>query len=514
MSAHQYERPLIAIGSGAKGTLAARSWHVLIAFAVVSTAVLVALWPSWKSVALLWDDKEILSYTHGWLVAAICVVLLGRACFRSADQRVSISWSAALLLALASFLWLLMWRAAIAVGHQMLLPVLSWLAICAAFGRAFASRTTFALAYLYFALPVWSLGNGILQALTVAAVKALLRLSGVPAYFEGNLVHIPSGVFEIAGGCSGLHFFIVAIAIAALYGEVSRDSLRVRLLTIALGGVLAIVSNWVRVFTIIIAGHLTDMQHYLIRVDHYYFGWFVFALAMCAFFLIARCLPLSTASAPLTRGRARPPANPGCLVLGTVAAIAALCVGPVWSMASPITPAPLVWHTPLPDSVERWIVDQTSREVWKPVFVGADVEEQRTYRDGERTVTVYVASYFSQHQNKELIGHDNSVLGRGVAQEDRVDQLGPDELPVVELIVLDGNGRSVLWYFYEVDAARLTSSMAVQLISGLKSLVGSPVASVTALRAACSDTCQAAREQVKELYSALRAKSVPMGAER
>ncbi len=40
-----------------------------------------------------------------------------------------------------------------------------------------------------------------------------------------------------------------------------------------------------------VAGYLTDMQHYLVRVDHYYFGWALFAVAMAVFFLLARGKP-------------------------------------------------------------------------------------------------------------------------------------------------------------------------------------------------------------------------------
>jgi len=53
-----------------------------------------------------------------------------------------------------------------------------------------------------------------------------------------NYVHIPSGTFEIAGGCSGLHFFIVALAISALYGELQRDSIKIRVALICLAALL------------------------------------------------------------------------------------------------------------------------------------------------------------------------------------------------------------------------------------------------------------------------------------
>jgi exosortase/archaeosortase family protein len=98
----------------------------------------------------------------------------------------------------------------------------------------------------------------------VHVVRAALRLTGVPSYFSGELVQIPAGVFEIQGGCSGLHYFIVGLAVAVLLGELRRDPWRTRLRWVLVGGALALASNWVRVYTIILAGHLTHMQSYLV----------------------------------------------------------------------------------------------------------------------------------------------------------------------------------------------------------------------------------------------------------
>ncbi len=50
--------------------------------------------------------------------------------------------------------------------------------------------------------------------------------------------------------------------------------------------VVAILANWVRVFSIVLAGHLTNMKHPLITKGHYWFGWGVFAVAMVLFFVV------------------------------------------------------------------------------------------------------------------------------------------------------------------------------------------------------------------------------------
>jgi len=55
---------------------------------------------------------------------------------------------------------------------------------------------------------------------------------------------------------------IVGLAVAALHGELRRDPWRVRIVQLALDGDPCLLANWVRVYTIIEAGYLTDMHSY------------------------------------------------------------------------------------------------------------------------------------------------------------------------------------------------------------------------------------------------------------
>ena len=62
--------------------------------------------------------------------------------------------------------------------------------------------------------------------------------------------------------------------------------------------VLSLLANWVRVYVIIEAGYLTNMQHYLVRVSHYWFGWGVFALALVGFFWLTTWFTNAAVSEP------------------------------------------------------------------------------------------------------------------------------------------------------------------------------------------------------------------------
>src|SRR6185437_7663535 len=141
-----------------------------------------------------------------------------------------------------------------------------------------------------FAFPFWSDLIGPLQHMSEAAIATLIRLSGLPAHMQGNLIELPGGTLEITGGCSGSHFLVVGLALAALYGEVRADSLVRRLGWLALMGAIAIVANWLRIYAIAAAAYFTDMQTFLLTVDHYWFGWLLFAGAFGAFLYVAERL--------------------------------------------------------------------------------------------------------------------------------------------------------------------------------------------------------------------------------
>ena len=78
----------------------------------------------------------------------------------------------------------------------------------------------------------------------------------------------------------------MGLAIAALHGELRRDPWRTRLAQLVFMAWLALLANWVRVYTVIERGYQTDMQTYLVRVSHYWFGWGVFAVALVIFFVV------------------------------------------------------------------------------------------------------------------------------------------------------------------------------------------------------------------------------------
>lgn len=491
----------VASMESSRGTSAAsgRPWLLLSMQFLLVLAGFALLWPTTHSLLLEWENTDETTYTHGYLIVLISFWLLLRGRGQLGLQKVSPSISACVLLAGASLAWLVAVRSGIQMGEHLLLPIMLWLALFSAMGKRVALLGAFALGYLYFAIPLWGSINELLQSATVVAVDLLLQFTGVPAYVQGNIVHLAAGTFQIAGGCSGLHFFIVALALAALYGEIHHDRLATRLQLLVLAVVLALVTNWVRVYAIILAGYLTDMQHYLVRVEHYRFGWVVFAVMMMGFFLIVRKLPATDRESSRLPVDAEPLSSRGVVLRGVALSLMALSIGPLWNAMvrarAAQVPAP---GTLLPLNPGAWNGPSAANELrWNPVFAGADVQQGGEYRSSGRKVQAFMAAYARQEQGKELIRYDNSIV------ENEAEILTSSRLPsdgqTTELIVADAAGRqSVLWYSYRIDAMQTSSGIVAQLWYGVVSLAKRPVSSVVALRSPCEPDCESARSAIRE----------------
>jgi exosortase A len=472
---------------------------------LVLATVFLSCLPSADSLLRVWSDTARTTYTHGYIIAAIVVYLV----WRTRDRLASLPWSpslpASLLVAVLGFLWLVAVHGVIEVVHQLLMLALLWSSVWAIFGWRIAAQLLIPVGYLIFAIPVWDQVNFLLQEATVRAVALLLQISSIPAYVQGNLVHLAVGVFEVAGGCSGIHFFIVALALAVLYGEIGRDSARVRMQLVMLAGGLALLANWLRVYIIVVAGHLTNMQHSLIREGHYNFGWMMFAVMMAVFFLLGRRFaPAPAEQVPVASAIAGWRASASSLMaLG----FASFCVlaAPAWDFLRAPVPAALPpADSMLSTTLAGWEVARGFSSAWDPRFEGADRVSRLEFTNPVGLhVQLYVASYASQAPGHEMVGYGNSLVG----PQDEIIAESAAAAPAVarELDVQSGGERSVIRFYYDVAGRRLTRGIAAQLWYGLTSVRHERLSSVVAMRTLCTADCESAKALLGEFATSLDA---------
>lgn len=478
----------------------------LVVLALLVMVALAAFWPSISALMELWSHTERRTYQHGYLIAAIALWLLYRERRRIAEVVEGPSPVLLVFAAVGGVAWAIAWNAGLQAAHILLWPAILWAAATGAVGLRAGRVLARPLVFLYFAMPIWDALIPGLQAATVLANEMLSALIGMPVLIDGNYIHIPEGTFEIAGGCSGLNYLIVGLAIAALLGEINRDRPRRRLLLIAIGGALAIASNWLRVFIIIYAGHVTDMDHYLVRVDHYNFGWVLYAFVLLLFFYIARKLPELPVATSANLHSVSQPHGPRAVPVA--AAIIALCTGPLLAGSIRLTDAGAdarnytggVGLLEVEDATQ-WRSAPAIGD-WVPIFPGADAESLVEFSRDEQRITAYTATYLRQSQGRELIGHDRRIEGNGpgrlAVSSTRLVASVPATAVVEAKWRSTGGSSALIWWAYRIGSRDFTDGLRAQLWYGLASLWSEPVSVVVALRAECRPDCDRARLSLQE----------------
>ena len=480
------------------------NWPLLVAsLAIASLGIapaFVSLWPKW------WDS---FTYSHGLLIVAISLWLIWRQRDAIDNAARETGWRALPLLLAALFVWTLSFAASVEIGVEAMWPAVLWLTAAAVFGMTISRRLFFPIGFLYFAIPVWDLINGALQGATVSAVDWILDLLRVPAWIQGNAVQIPSGNFEIAGGCSGLHFFIVALAIGALYGHLYYRRFSNQGLLLGIAALFALLTNWLRVATIIIAGHLTEMQTFLVRVDHYYFGWVLFGLMLIPFFYVARSIELRDAKAeqsPNPASPAGPQTHPRANA-GLIAGVCVILLLPVllWGQSSARQATSVTIELP---TVTGWLGPLSTDISWQPNYPGASGEALMTYRQGGIEIDVYANWYVNQAQGRELIGSGNDIAGRTAWRKAStgsasiaLDTAGQaDARASVREVVLQSrrHGKRLVWYGYQVGSRSLVSPVKAKLWQGWRALWGDGGTGLIAFSMACTNDCTAERRTLTD----------------
>jgi exosortase A len=460
---------------------------------ILMAAGVVGLWPTVAALTRIWRDM--FDYHHGGMIAAISVIWLWRIRREIDASRVQPVRAALPLVVLAMLGWTILYRANSELMQQLLLPLMLLLAVYAAAGPQVLRRVTPPLAYLYFAIPLWDQLVPLLQWLTTTVAESLLGVIGVPTQVEGHHVTIPSGRFSIIEGCSGQRYLVIALAFAALAAALEDLRWRRLVLLLAVAAGLAMVTNWLRVVTVIYAGHVTEMQHYLVAHEHKSFGYALFIPLLLAILWIARRLAARREQENAPRAVERMPQerNADWLPVAILSALPILVWAPPLHGRAPaklgaMSVATGAWQGPLP-----------ADSAWQPRFVGPAQERRAAYEFAGSRVEVYFNVYTLQTQGRELIFHDNSA-----APADRytlIRRMGslPDSPPAV--VVADSSGqRWLVAQSYKVGGWATTSPGLAQLYYGLHAIVRPAPAGTLATAVRCEGDCSAAAQNLDSFW--------------
>ena len=500
----------------AEAAAEATGWDRLVVIFGFWFSIALAYWPSAVALNGFWTDTIDKAYTHGYLVLAISLWLVVRDRRRVFAAPLRPEPRALIAIVALSLAWIYAYGAAIQDPQLLILPLLLFAAIIATLGWPVARTLLFPIGFLYFAMPAWTDINSLLQSLSVTANGFLVWLIGIPAYLTGDFVHLPGGTLEIAWGCSGLHFFVVGLALAALYGELAGDSVRRRVLWLGLMGLFALIGNWIRIFVIIVAAYETNMQTYLVTVSHYWFGWAVFVVFFLVFLWLAGALATRwdrraaaarssspPAPAPLVADSGEASAGRALSTLAVLVVLPMLIYGREWLWPVADQPVAIAW----PAAPAGWTgPERVTYSAWSPQYLDASAESLQRY-DTPRghSVEAFAVAYRTQTQEGKLLGYWNSLLGDKAA----LTLLGTRIVHSPsgswqEMTVSDRSGqRSLIWSRETIGTHRFVDPRLSQLWYGIAAFTTRPVSSLTALRAICHADCAAARARLNHASAEL-----------
>ncbi len=467
----------IGLGADLRRNIAVRC----LAGALVISAALVLLWPTLAVLHTRWTTG--FSYTHGYLVVVMSGWLVYRRIASEAPLAVSPWWPGLFAVGGVTLVIAVAQITGIDIAQQLLLPALIAAVTASVFGISFALRCALGVSFIYFAIPMWDILVEPLQSITTWVVSVALQWHSFPVFIDGYQVSVPAGEFQIAGGCSGLHYIIVSLTLGVFFAATDLTSWRDRTKVIFVALLLAFVTNWVRVYTLIIIGQYSDMQHYLITTDHYLYGWVLYAIAMAVFFVYVRRFDLVSTALP--NRFLKVDAQKGVYRSLVLVAAIMLLGGLVRTAGIAESAELLQQEARLSVSASMQIRRQPIGD-WAPVMKGSTSSASGLAMVSGNEYDWYLAHFAVQRNNSELVAWGNRPFGedwqRVVGLEMR------DQYRGARILSEYGRQRLVVWR-QRVAGTPVYGTLNAKLkqIAGL--LAGKRDADFLAISVACETDC-------------------------
>jgi exosortase A len=505
--------------SAARGLLArAPGWSLAGPVTVgVVVVLLFAYWETVVSIVTIWMRSG--TYAHGFLIPLITGYLIWRSRGVLVAMAPRTQWLGLIVLGLLSVGWLAGEVAEVLFVRQMavaaMIPVVIWILL----GPRVVGALAFPLAYLVvFAVPWGQSLVPTLQDFTAAFSVTMLQFTGIPVYWEGRLISIPSGDFQVAEACSGIRYVIASLALGSLFAYISYRSNWKRVAFIAAALLVPVLANGLRAYGIIMLAHLTD-HRLATGVDHILYGWVFFGVVMLVLFWLGSFWA-EASEAPDRPGRIS--VSPGGSSPAGLAGAAGLAIALAW--AGPVAAHWAKEHRAeantkvvFPVAAPGWIGPLNPPSVWDPGFQGADTTRHRLYRrSGQDSVHLLVIHYRRERQGAELVNNQNRLFGeewrrlRGGTYQ--VGEAGPH---VRELVLTKGGDRRLVWSWYDIGGRVAVRPLVAKAYGALNRLQGgSGDASLVAVAAGFPLRPEQARERLRAFLAAHPALIEPRGAVR
>lgn len=460
----------------------------------------------------LWLNSSNVTYTHGSLLVVVSVFLFYRRWKQIRDELIITPEKAGLVLLLAcSLFWFLAGLGNIAIVQQVMLIAILCLILWAILGLENMRRLMFPILLIICAIPVWEVINeGWLQKITATVVAEIMELVGYSVYLEGALIHLSAGTFKVAQNCSGMRQLVAAITIGFIYAYINDIKNYWAVVLVFLLALMSFFVNTLRIFIVVLAGQLTDMEHYFVREDHVTLGWILFAIAILIFirsvdkyhvyFRQNKSKPVKIKLEQKTDSQIVP-----AIILTLLAVIS----GPVLAVLYGGSNANICTSLDIIPKPNGWKIQMDKYPAYTPAFIPADKEASSIFTNQTGSIVYSYVGYFaSQHQERELISSLNKVADGDEwfqVSSSKLTAVINDEVTAVQENMIRskrGNERLV-WYWYYMSDKRTARPIVAKLYGIWDTLANNSGASVILISVDMIDSKDETREKLKLFVSQL-----------
>lgn len=445
------------------------------ALAIALLSPILLFWGTAMTMVGIWNSSD--TFAHGYVILPISLALIWRQRAWFAHIPARPWWPGLVLMAGAGAAWLAGRMGDVGVVMQYAFVAMMPLAALTLLGPRLASRFTFPLLFLMFAVPFGEIFVQPLIDYTADFTIWAIQATGIPVLRNGNRFELPTGSWSVVEACSGIRYLISSITLGCLYAYLTFRSPLRRTVFIGMSIVVPIVANWLRAYGIVMIGHSSGME-LATGVDHLVYGWLFFGVVMFIMFWIGSYwgeddmppAPKATTAAAASTAAPSASAPRSAAMSLAPAAAAVVAMAAAWPAFAAFNER--ANHNPLPVTLAvpeaGWPRAQGFPD-WQLEYMEPDVRLARAYSSPEgRPVLLQVLYYRNQSREKSLISSVNRLVGEKnpfhqTAQTQRYEQVGSTQLPLRET-VLDGPGGPLLvWQVLWVDGRYTTSNVIGKL---------------------------------------------------
>lgn len=161
------------------------------------------------------------------------------------------------------------------------------------YGTPMIKKTWFEILFLVFMIPIpyviYFSATFPMQLLASKVTVKLLSLIGMTVVRQGNIIHLPGEVLEVAEACSGLRSLISLLALGAIYAYMTQKNLAAKIILFLSTIPIAVAGNVFRVFITALAAYTSDIE-VTAEPLHTIMGLSVFVIAFVLLFIFGAIL--------------------------------------------------------------------------------------------------------------------------------------------------------------------------------------------------------------------------------